>query len=68
MADKPTLTLNQYNINTMIFEAEESNNGYTSTDIRRVIRSKRMGRAGHVACIGEIIFVSRGIKVVQQLW
>jgi len=52
MEDKPTLTLNQYTINTMIFEAEENNNGYTSTDTSRVIRSKRMGRVDHVACIG----------------
>jgi len=60
MTDKPTLTLNQYTINTMIFEAEESNNGDTSTDNSRVIGSKRMGRADHVTCIGEIIFVRRG--------
>jgi len=44
----------------MIFEAEESNNGDTSTDNSRVIGSKRMGRADHVTCIGEIIFVRRG--------
>ena len=41
-------------------EAEESNNGHSLTDTSRVIRSKRMGRADHVACIGEIIFVNRG--------
>ena len=60
MADKPTLTLNQYTINSMIFEAQQSNNGYTSTDTSRVIGSKRMGRADHVECIGEIVFVRRG--------
>jgi len=60
MADKPTLTLNQCTIITMIFEAEEINNGYTSTDTSRVIGSKKMGRADHVARIGEIIFVRRG--------
>jgi hypothetical protein len=60
MVDKPTLTLNKHTINTTIFEAAESDNGYTLTYTSRVIRTRGMGREDHVACIGKIISVNCG--------
>ena len=32
---------------------EELNNVYSSTNIIRVIKSRKMGKGGHVACMGD---------------
>jgi hypothetical protein len=34
--------------------SDENHNLYSSLNIARVIRSRRMGGGGHVACMGEV--------------
>jgi hypothetical protein len=46
---------------------EDLNDGYSSSNIIRVIKSRRMGWAGHVARMGERIGVYRGLRRGRDL-